>query len=209
MKNSKSPWKIYLVAGLALASLAFLGYQVWESRHSDLFQKGVMKAPDFSFQERSGRTFSSSELAGKVWVVDFIFGHCAGSCPLLSRQMQLLGTEWKGNPYFKLVTFTVDPEHDTAEFLKGYAADYHADPDQWFFLTGEKAALYKVIREGFKATAVEAPEQGPGFDFIHSTRLMLVDAKGEIRGLYDGEQDEDIQKLHKDVKFLMSSRNHA
>jgi cytochrome oxidase Cu insertion factor (SCO1/SenC/PrrC family) len=153
--------------------------------------------------------FSSAELVGKVWVVDFIFGHCAGSCPLLSRQMQLLGIDWKGNPDFKLVTFTVDPQHDTAEFLKGYAADYHADENQWFFLTGEKTVLYQVIREGFKATAIETPEEGAGFDFIHSTRLMLVDARGRIRGLYDGEQDVDVQKLHKDVKFLMSSRSRS
>ena len=209
MTKSKAAWKIYLVTLLALGGLAFLGYQVRESRHSNLFQKGDMNAPPFSFQERSGRIFSSSELAGKVWVVDFIFGHCAGSCPLLSQQMSLIQKEWKGNPDLKLVTFTVDPTHDTAEFLKAYAADYHADPDQWFFLTGEKVALYKVIREGFKAVALEAPEQGPGFDFIHSTRLMLMDARGRVRGLYDGEQDTDIQKLHKDVKFLMSSKSHS
>ena len=209
MKKKEISWKPILSTVLALGGLVYLGYQVLESRHSDLFQKGDMQAPEFTFQERSGRMFSSSGLAGKVWVVDFIFGHCAGSCPLLSQRMQLLEKEWPGNPDFKLVSFTVDPERDTAEFLKGYAADYHADESQWFFLTGEKTVIYKVIREGFKAAAMEAPDQGPGFDFIHSTRLMLVDARGRIRGLYDGEQDTDIQKLHKDVKFLMSSRSHS
>src|ERR1039457_408671 len=125
MKSSKTPWKNLLVAGLALAALAFSGYRAWESRHSARLQNGDTKAPDFSFLERSGRIFSSSELAGKVWVVDFIFGHCAGSCPLLSQQMALLQKEWKGNPDFKLVSFTVDPERDTVQFLKGYAEDYH------------------------------------------------------------------------------------
>jgi len=106
--------------------------------------------------------------------------------------MQILESEWKGNPDLKLVTFTVDPERDTAEFLKGYAKDYHAVENQCFFLTGPKEPLYHVIGDGFKVTAVEAPEGGPGFDYIHSTRLILVDARGRIRGMiWDGaEQDE-------------------
>lgn len=206
-QSLKTQGIIAVVASLVV--LAILGWQVIESRHSDLFNKETWKAPDYSFQERSGRVFSSDELKGKVYVVDFIFGHCAGSCPLLSRKMQLIQDEWKGNTDLKLVTLTVDPEHDTAAFLKGYAEDYHADPNQWFFLTGKKVDLYKVIRDGFKAPALEAPEQGPGFEFIHSTHLILVDGRGMVRGVYDGEQDDDVQKLHKDIKFLMGSRSKS
>ena len=103
---------------------------------------------------------------------------------------------------------TVDPDRDTAEVLKDYAADYHADPNQWFFLTGKKVDVYRTIREGFKEIADPNPEGGAGFDFIHSTRLMLVDAKGMVRGLYDGENDEDVEKLHFDIKYLMSSHDH-
>jgi cytochrome oxidase Cu insertion factor (SCO1/SenC/PrrC family) len=202
-------WKQQVFAGIALAALVFLGYRVMESRHSDLFLKNGMKTPNFSFQRENGGMFSSSELQGKVWVVDFIFGHCAGSCPLLSQQMKLLQNKWKGNPDFKLVTFTVDPERDTAQFLKGYAEDYKADGNQWCFLTGKKDELYKVIREGFKVPALDNPEGGVGFEYIHSTRLILVDARGMVRGLYDGEQDMDLSKLYKDTKFLMSSRSKS
>ena len=208
MKKEIPIWQVAFAMGLGLVALVYLGWRVMESRHSDLFDKAEFKAPEFAFAERSGKTFSSSELKGKVWVVDFIFGHCAGSCPLLSQEMKKLQMEWKGNPDFRLVTFTVDPERDTSQYLATYASDLGADPNQWIFLTGVKKDLYKVIREGFKVTAMENPEGGIGFEYIHTTRLMLVDASGMIRGLYDGEQEEDLKKLHKDLKFLMGRRNH-
>src|SRR5271154_3164980 len=153
MKPNTS-WKKWIGIVLALGAFAFLGLKVLGSRPSNRFLPPTLKAPDFSFPERSGKIFSSSELEGKVWVVDFIFTHCAGSCPLLSQQMKFLQQEWKGNEDFKLVTFTVDPERDPVVVLKKYAEDLQADPNQWFFLTGKKDDLYKTIRDGFKA-AVE------------------------------------------------------
>ena len=202
-------WKIALLILLTGGGMAVLGWRIFASRPSDKFSAPLAAAPSFSCQDRSGRIFSSSELKGKVWAVDFIFAHCAGSCPLLSTQMSLLQKEWRGNGDFKLVTFSVDPERDTVEVLKQYAQDYHAEDDQWFFLTGKKDDVYQVIGKGFKLTAYPNPEPEKGFEFIHSTRILLVDANNMIRGLYDGENDEDMKDLPRDVKYLMSSWNHT
>ena len=209
MKNKKTPTPQIILLAAALAALAFLGWRSWVLRPSDRFLSPQDSAPEFSFMDRSGRMFSSSELKGKVWVVDFIFSHCAGSCPMLSQKMKGLQDDWKGNPDFKLVTFTVDPERDTVAALKQYADDYHADPNQWFFLTGAKADLYQAIRGGFKEIADRDYEAGPGFEFIHSTRMVLVDGKGKIRGLYDGENDGEVLKLKQDIKHLMGSWSHT
>lgn len=205
--NSFLPKTILLV--LALGALGFLGWRVWSSRPSDRFQKPISSAPDFSFTDSDGKAFSSAELKGKVWVVDFIFCHCAGSCPLLSQKMGKLQDTWKGNPDFRLVTFTVDPERDTVKVLKQYAEDYRADTNQWAFLTGKKADVYKTIREGFKEIADPDPQGRIGFEFIHTTRMILVDGNGKIRGLYDGESDQDILKLRQDIKYLLSFVTHA
>ncbi len=159
--------------------------------------------------DSDGKVFSSDELKGKVWVVDFIFSHCAGSCPMLSQKMRDLQEAWKGNPDLRLVTFTVDPERDTAPVLKQYAEDYRADTSQWVFLTGKKDDIYQTIRDGFREIAARDEQAGPGFDFIHTTRMVLVDGNGEIRGLYDGEDDKDVQKLRQDIQYLMSSWSHA
>jgi protein SCO1 len=205
-----NPWKQWVGAGAALAVFAFLGLQVLGTRPSDrLIFKPNLKAPDFAYPERGGKVFDSASLKGKVWAVDFVFTHCAGSCPMISQQMKYLQTEWKGNPDFKLVTFSVDPERDTVEALRKYADGYGAEPDQWFFLTGPKEGLYKTIRDGFKAAAEKDPLPTPGFEFIHTTRIYLVDGRGMIRGFYDGQDEADLKKLHQDVKFLMSSGSRS
>jgi cytochrome oxidase Cu insertion factor (SCO1/SenC/PrrC family) len=207
MKNFD--WKIGLLILLTGGGLIVLGYRVFASRPSDKFLPPRDSAPSFTFQDRSGRMFSSSELKGKVWAVDFIFAHCAGSCPMISSQMSRLQAEWRGNVDFRMVTFTVDPERDTAEVLKAYAQDYRAEDNQWFFLTGKKADIYNTIGNGFHLTAYPNPDAIPGYEFIHSTRILLVDANNMVRGMYDGEDDESVKKLHQDVKYLMSSRSHT
>ena len=202
--------KKILFALLAVLGVGFLGYQVLASRHSDKFsKKSLMKAPSFQFMDRSGRMFSSDELKGKVWVVDFVFTRCAGSCPMLTHQMQVLQDAWKGNDDFKLVSFTVDPDHDTREVMKKYAEDSKADPSQWFFLSGAKKDIYPVIRDGFKVTAMADPGAEPGFEFIHTTRMILVDGHGDVRGIYDGQEDGDMKKLWADVSYLLGYRDHT
>jgi protein SCO1/2 len=201
--------KKILFAILAVGALSFLGLKVLGSRPSDKFSKPLLEVPPFTFDEKSGRKFSSAELKGKVWVADFVFTRCAGSCPMLTHQMQVLQEAWKGNGDLKLVSFTVDPEHDTVAVMKKYAEDAKAEPSQWYFLTGPKKDLYSVIRDGFKVTAMEDPGGDPGFEFIHTTRMMLVDGNGMIRGLYDGQEDADMKKLWADVRYLLSSGSHS
>ncbi|HVZ79356.1 MAG TPA: SCO family protein [bacterium] len=200
--------KKILFALIAVLGVGFLGYRVLATRHSDKFSKPMLKTPDFKFQDRSGRMVSSDELKGKVWVVDFIFTRCAGSCPILTHQMDILQQAWKGNGDLKLVSMTVDPDHDTPAVLKKYAEEVQADPSQWFFLWAPKKVIYPVIHE-FKVTAEPDPEGEPGSEFIHSTRMILIDGQGMMRGLYDGQDDGDMKKLWADVGYLMGSRDHT
>lgn len=201
--------KWLMVAIVALVGIGFFGEKLLASRHSDKFQTPGYKTPDFSFLDRSGRIFSSSELKGKVWAADFIFTNCAGTCPLLTSQMIILKKQWGNDPGFKLVSFTVDPARDTVEVLKKYADNCGADQNQWFFLTGKKEELYKVIGEGFKLTAAPDEKGEKGFEFIHTTRMVLVDGNGMVRGFYDAESAEDLPKLHQDIVYLMGSRKKS
>ncbi len=82
-----------------------------------------------------------------------------------------------------LVSVSVDPEHDTPAVLRDYAEKLHAQPQRWDFLTGSSPAIYDLSRNGFKlAIADGSGEMGTP---VHSTRLVLVDRQGEIRGYYD------------------------
>lgn len=145
--------------------------------------------PDFTLTERSGKTVSRDDLKGKVWVASFVFTRCSGPCPQVTATMGRLQKELDllNNPDVRLVTFTVDPDKDTSNELKEYAARYQADPDRWLFLTGmPEAELHKLLHDGFKVTAQRAAKPKPGDEFDHSSRLAVVDKQGIIRAYFDG-----------------------
>ena len=157
--------------------------------------------PDFSLTERSGRNVQKSDLLGGYWVASFIFTRCATSCPIASSQFTKLQADLPEE--VSLVSFTVDPDYDSPEVLSEYAKSYRADPDRWLFLTGEKNALYKNIREGFHLTVESNADAPAGFAVTHTPRFALVDDKGRIRGYYGSSEPEDMIRLRKDVMRLL------
>ena len=145
--------------------------------------------PDFTLTERSGTKVSRDDLRGKVWVASFVFTRCNGPCPQVTATMARLQKELdlQDTPDLRLVTFTVDPDKDTPNELKEYAARYQADPERWLFLTGmPEADLHKLLHDGFKVTAQRAERPKPGDEFDHSSRLAVVDKQGNVRGYFDG-----------------------
>src|SRR5579883_36286 len=152
---------------------------------------------EFSLTERSGKTVTDKDLRGKVWIGSFIFTRCTGPCPAVTSTMQRLqrelATELKSGQV-NLVTFTVDPVRDDLKSLNAYAYNRQADPNYWLFLTGEEKTIHKLMQEQFKQ-AVErkvGEEAKPGDEFGHSTRLILVDKNGVIRGMYDGLANQEV-----------------
>jgi protein SCO1/2 len=95
--------------------------------------------PDFDLVERSNRKVTRQELTGKVWVADFIFTTCGGICPVMTSNMRKLQDKLFAD--IRLVSFTVDPTHDTPEVLTEYANRYGANKDRWLFLTGDPEAI--------------------------------------------------------------------
>ncbi|MFQ5495385.1 MAG: SCO family protein [Phycisphaerae bacterium] len=161
------------------------------------------RIPDFSLIERSGRRVSLDDLAGRVWVADFVFTTCRGPCPQLSLRMRSLNQALrKLGDSVKTVSFSVDPLHDTPPILRVYAEHYGADADSWWFLTGkDETAMHELITAGFLQAL--SPSRG-GSPIIHSTRFVLVDRKGRIRGWYDGMAAASKASILRDVKRLLS-----
>ena len=161
-------------------------------------------APAFSLTERSGAKVDSASLAGKVWIADFIFTRCAGACPAMSTQMRDLQGSFRKTPEVVLVSFSVDPEHDTPDALDKYAGFYTAQPGRWLFLAGGPGEVATLAVDGFKlATSATAdPAAGDAPAVVHSQKFVLVDGAGRIRGYYDGTDSETVQKLIRDVSAL-------
>jgi cytochrome oxidase Cu insertion factor (SCO1/SenC/PrrC family) len=151
----------------------------------------------FRLTERSGQTVTEQDLRGKVWVASFIFTRCTGPCPQVTSTMRRLQSELADEMQagrVKLVTFTVDPEHDDMRKLREYADGRGADPNNWLFLTGDEATIHKLLQEQFKQVAQRrtGPNVDPGTAFDHSPRLVVVDKEGVIRATYPGIRDESF-----------------
>jgi protein SCO1/2/putative membrane protein len=149
----------------------------------------------FRLEERSGRTVTADDLANRVAIASFIFTRCPLSCPRITSVMQGLQGRLAGTEV-QLVSFSVDPEHDTPEVLRAYAQRYGAAPDRWWFLTGPKPTIYDLIRERFQLGVMEAP--GPvdsdSEAIVHSDRLALID-RGQIVGLFESNDSKALDAL--------------
>jgi len=163
--------------------------------------------PDFSLTNRDGRTITKADLAGAPWVADFIFTRCRQQCPLLTTQLKALGP--KLPPGVRRVSFTVDPSYDSPKILTEYAQAHTIKDPHWLFLTGKRDYLLGLIKNGFKLTVVQQttpsrPSNQP--PIVHTTRFVLVDGQGNIRGYYDGLAPDGRRRLLRDVKALVASR---
>lgn len=216
-----------LWALVAFVCVAIVGVAIWrwqgramsEAKSEPLLEglKNFGAVPDFTFTERSGRKVSLADLKGKVWVAQFFYTHCTDICPLTVPQMGLLHLDYLNDPDFRsavhFVSITVDPERDTPKVLSKYAERFSADPDLWFFLTGDKADTYRLAQQGFKlgiGEKLNAPEiakkTGEEKEFFHSNRLILVDRRAQVRGYYAGIDAEAMVRLRRDFKILLAEK---
>ncbi len=148
--------------------------------------------PDFALTERSGRTIQKSDLLGKVWVACFVFTRCNGPCPSVSSTIARLQHELRDLPDFRLVTITVDPDRDQLKDLNDYANNRQADPERWLFLTGPKADIDRLMKEGFHVGIERGVGDKGEANIDHSPRLVLVDKKGQVRGYFKGFLDPEM-----------------
>src|SRR5438874_452851 len=194
-------WK----ATLILIPFVTAGVLLW-LRHVEvraLAQRSVSSygtVPHFQLVNQEGQPFDSAQLAGKIWIADFIYTTCPGPCPMISMRMSELQKPLEKTDVH-LVSFTVDPEKDTPEVLRGYAEKLRAEPKRWDFLTGAKSAIYDLSHKGFKLAVSDGSDQA-GIP-VHSTRLVLVDRHGEIRGYYEATEADAVTKLLADTSHLL------
>jgi protein SCO1/2 len=149
----------------------------------------------FDLLLQTGQPFDSKSLDGHIWIADFIYTTCDGPCPMMSHQMRGLQGSTESTPDVMLVSFSVDPAHDTPPVLTKYAQLFKADTARWFFLTGGMAQLNELGLKGFKLNSVDG-------SLSHSTRFALVDGRRRIRGFYTTSDDDFKTRLLHDLHQL-------
>lgn len=161
----------------------------------------LFPSPDFSFKAHTGEQVSRVSLIGQPYVANFIFTTCRTVCPLLTSKMVRLQRDLPGLPV-RFVSFSVDPEHDTAEVLAAYARQWNPDEPRWALLETTPGGLAEIAR-GFHVTAQRTDG---GLDAVmHSAVFVLVDQYGVVRGVYNSEEPEDFQALARNVRTLVGS----
>jgi protein SCO1/2 len=202
----------FLWGALIVVIVGILGANIWSSVHQRLGAPTKTENPlsdlsvhnrvsDFSLTDQNGAPLALSDLQGKIWVADFIFTNCVTICPLMTEEMAKLQKQFASEDV-TFVSFSVDPERDTPEVLSHYAARYGVVHDRWVFLTGEKTTIYQLARESFNLAAGHQ-----GSEILHSTRFVLVDRQGQVRGYYDSRNRAHLQQLRQDTKALLREKS--
>ncbi len=182
------------------------------------------EVPDFVLTERSGRRITRADLIGRVWIANFIYTECKETCPLQTAKLARLQAEFAGEPDLRLVSITVDPEHDTPGVLARYAERYRADPARWLFLTGDKRAIYHLAKDGFRLGVVDPDDRqargplrflrpapalathGSKGLIIHSSRFVLVDRQARIRAYHLPDDEASLERLRQNVKTVLREK---
>jgi protein SCO1/2 len=219
-----------------LALLASGGAAWWLSRPAERGGGGPStlealgrygEVPDFALTERSRRPVHRADLVGTVWIASFVYTQCTETCPLQTAQMARLQGEFAGAPELRLVSITVDPERDTPAALSAYAEKHGADPARWLFLTGDKRAIYRLAKEGFRLGVVDPDDPAPARQgrlsrwlappaawaahgskglVMHSPRLVLVDRRATIRAYHVLDDPASLDRLSANLRALLSER---
>jgi cytochrome oxidase Cu insertion factor (SCO1/SenC/PrrC family) len=158
----------------------------------------LWEVPDFALIERSGQSVTRADLLGKVWIASIIFTRCAEECPLVSNHMARLQATFAAEPDVRLVSITVDPAYDTPEVLTRYAQSFAAQPQRWLFLTGDKAMIYRLVREGFRLGLMDPQESVKSSAVPEAARVrhalwqLLTPASALAHG--DGPAHDEAQR---------------
>ncbi len=141
------------------------------------------RVPDFVLTDERGERLRFSRLAGDPVAITFLYTRCpvGTACPLTTAKFSRLGADLAREGFGRLLTITVDPEHDTPPVLADYAKKAGANPARWTFLTGSPQEVAKVASD---FGVLYYPDRG---QIVHSQTVAVVDADGRLANIYYGE----------------------
>ncbi len=194
------PWHFSAIIGI----LCITWYGL-RNRHIPEPPEVMFEVPAFELVDQDGAVFSSETMRGDVWVASFFFTSCPSICPRITKSMMELQTRLdEADVNVHLVSFSVDPENDTPEVLKRYAGTAGADEQRWRFVTGPLKDMEALVVGGFK-TAMD-PKQREGdvgmYDIAHTTKLVLIDQDGGVRGYYNTDPEGIDEVFHRSQHVL-------
>lgn len=228
----KKKWPLYV----GFFALLFGIYYVFVFSFTDITQSPLpvinANVQPFNFTDQNGQSLTDKDVEGKVYVTEYFFTTCKGICPKMNSNMRRVYDAFKGDSNFLIISHTCMPEVDSVPLLKKYEArmllgnlkknddgTYMLQTDSaqlakplpanqlWHFVTGPKSTLYDMARHSYLIDNNKTDTlQNIDDQFIHTQLFALVDKQTRVRGIYDGLNEEEIQKLLKDIKGLLREK---
>ena len=180
-----------------IAELPILGERYVDDNQDTVYHS----IADFAFVNQLGDTIRKEDMAGKIYVADFFFTTCHTICPKMKTQMLRIYERYKDRDEVRIISHSIDPDFDTPNVLKDYAARLQVKAPKWNLLTGDKAAIYTLGQKSYMVSAQEDPNEAGGF--VHSGAFILVDKNRHVRGIYDGTVEAEVNHLLEDMENLL------
>jgi protein SCO1 len=160
------------------------------------------KMIDFMYWNQDSVLVHSKEMKGKVWVADFFFTSCPSICPKMTKQMKRLNENMSDvSKHIQFMSFSINPKMDTPSQLRKYIKKHEIKAKNWYFFTGDEASTHVLGIEHFLLFAKEDAASAGGY--AHSPYFSLVDQEGYIRGVYDGTEPKEVDRMEKDLRLLL------
>jgi protein SCO1/2 len=156
--------------------------------------------PAFQFVNQYGDSVGSKNLQGKIYVADFFFTSCPSICPGMQRNMLTVYNAFKDTADVKIISFTIDPKHDTTAVLKKYADKLGVSGNSWWFLNGDKDKVYELATKSYLVGVTQDSTAAGGY--VHQGYFVLIDKEKRVRGSYDGTDPKQVDQLIADIKTL-------
>lgn len=192
---------------LAFFVLLFVGFMFAMRQFIPGF--GEVKMPvlsyvqPFQFTDQNGVAIGNRETEGHVYVAEYFFTTCPGICPKMNVNMKKVYDQFRNDPQFMILSHSVDPETDSVGRMKVYADSLGVNGGNWHFLTGPKDSLYLAARVSYLLDDPKNNNQDIRDQFIHTQFFALVDKQGQVRRIYDGLKQDEVQQLIADIPELL------
>ena len=155
---------------------------------------------DFEFINQNGLVVNEQTIEGKIYIAEFFFTTCPGICPMLTKHTKKIQDEFLNDHDVLILSHTVYPEHDSVSVLHAFGEQHNINSAKWHLLTGSKQDLYTMSRKGYFAISYQPDLSDEGF--IHTENVVLVDKQRRLRGIYNGTNAHEMNRLIEDIYLL-------
>lgn len=194
MAANRSNLRFLLLAALVAIASAAAGVSLWQLRHEGppamTAALRILPEPrviaDFDLVDQDGRPFSLERLRGRWSLLFFGYSYCPDVCPSalfdLQQVHEALLSGDQPEAQHRVVFVSVDPERDTPDRLREYAAYFHPD---FIAVTGSDEQLAPLTLQIGVAYRIEPHEPGSmNYLVDHSAGIMLLDPRARLYGIF-------------------------